>query len=86
MEKINFKNYIIPDNLEYYSADKPLQSVWLEFQRKNPGEILDYGEFQALRRWLECIPVCMPVPVTAESSVRITREFFKALRKEQKGQ
>ena len=83
---MDFENYIILDNLEYYSADKPLQSVWLEFQRKNPSEILDYGEFQALRRGLECIPVCMPIPVTAESSVRITRDFFKALRKEQKAQ
>jgi hypothetical protein len=81
---MDFENCIIPDNLDYYSAAKPLQSVYLEFVRKNIGEILDYGEFEALRRWLLKIPVVMPVPVTPQESHRVAREFFKALRKEQK--
>lgn len=81
---MDFVSYIIEDNLEYYSAAKPIQSVWLEFLRKNPGEILDHGEFEALRRWILSTPVVMPVPVSPEESHRVTREFFKSLRKEQK--
>lgn len=83
---MDFENYIIPDNLDFYRADKPLQSVYLEFVRKNCSEILDFGEFEALRRWMCGTKVCMPVAVAPQESHRITREFFKALRKEQKAQ
>jgi hypothetical protein len=82
---MDFEAYILPDNLDYYSAAKPLESVYLEFVRKNIGEILDLGEFEALRRWLCGTKVCMPIAVTGNDSHRITREFYKALRKEQKG-
>ena len=83
---MDFENYIIPDNLDFYSETKPLQSVYLEFVRKNCSEILDLGEFEALRRWLLSHQVTMPLPLRPADSHRITREFYKALRKEQKGQ
>ena len=81
---MDFENHIIPDNLEFYSAAKPLESVYLEFVRKNCSEILDLGEFEALLRWILSTPVVMPVPVSPEESHRVKREFFKSLRKEQK--
>ena len=80
----DFTRFIIAENLEYFSQEKPLQSVWLEFVRRNIGEILNLGEFEALRRWLLSGPVVMPMPVSSEDSHRITRDFYKALRKEQK--
>ena len=60
---MNFEDFIIPEKLEYYRADKPLQSVYLEFVRKNCDAILDCGEFEALRQWLCGLKICMPMPV-----------------------
>jgi hypothetical protein len=78
------KSYINFGNLDYCHWDKPFQSIWIEFIRKNAAEILDLGEFEALRQWILSGPECFPVPVTPQDSHRITREFYKNLRKEQK--
>lgn len=83
---MDFKSYIIPQNIKHYRADKPLQSVYLEFVQHNADRILDIGEFVAFVHWLEAFPVCMPIPVKQGEAVRIAREFLKALRKEQKAQ
>ena len=82
---MDFEQYIIPENLDNYNEDKPLQSIYLEFMRKNVAEILARGEFEALRRWICSTNVVMPVPVRPAESHRITREFYKALKREQKG-
>lgn len=81
---MNFEQFIIADNLDYYHCNKPLQSVYLHFVRQSPDAILEHGEFEALRRWLLSVPGVMPFPVRPEESHRITREFYKALRQEQK--
>ena len=65
-----------------WDRDKPFQSVFYEFIRRCGREVLDLGEFEALRRWLLNSPDCFPVPITPETSHRVTRDFFKALRKE----
>lgn len=78
------QNTIQPEHLDHYREDKPLQSVWLDFLRKNTAEVLDLGEFEALRRWLLTVPQVMPVKVNPVQSHRVAREFFKNLRKEQK--
>lgn len=75
---------IKPEYLDHYREDKPLQSVWLEFIRKNTAEVLDLGEFEALRRWLLGCPQALPVKVNPGESHRVARDFFKSLRKEQK--
>lgn len=81
---MNFQDFILAENLEFYRADKPIQSVYLDFVRRNCDAILDCGEFEALRRWLLSGPVVMPFPVRPEESHRIAREFYKSLRQEQK--
>ena len=80
----DFMEMIKPEYLEHYREDKPIQSVYLEFVRRNPGAILDHGEFEALRRWLYSRPDCFPVAITPETSHKVTRDFYKILRKEQK--
>ena len=70
--------------LSVWERNKPFQSVFYEFIRRCGREVLDLGEFEALRRWLLSSPDCFPVPITPETSHRVTRDFFKALRKEQK--
>lgn len=72
------------DNLDFSRHDKPYQSAWLDFVRKHPAEILNLGEFEALRRWILGKPKCVIVQVVPETSHRVARDFFKALRKEQK--
>ena len=78
------KQYINFGLLEVMHWDKPFQSVYIEFVKRNGAEILDCGEFEALRRWLYSNPDCFPVPITPETSHKVTREFYKNLRKEQK--
>ena len=78
------KQYINMGLLEVMHWDKPFQSVYIEFVKRNGAEILDCGEFEALRRWLYSNPDCFPVPITPETSHKVTREFYKNLRKEQK--
>lgn len=65
---------------------KPIQSIYLEFCRTQAAQILELGEFEALRRWILSSPECFPVPVTPETSHKVTRDFYKKLRKEQKAQ
>jgi superfamily II DNA or RNA helicase len=64
---------------EFWREDKPMQSFYLEFIRSRTQEILDLGEFEALRRYLRS-----NMEVSPQESHRITREFYKELRKEQK--
>ena len=65
---------------------KPVQSIYLEFCRTQAAQILELGEFEALRRWILSSPECFSVPVTPETSHKVTRDFYKKLRKEQKAQ
>jgi hypothetical protein len=81
---MNYADYINFGNMDFMRWDKPLQSIYIEFIRKNAAEILDYGEFEALRRWILSMPDCFPLPVTPENSHKATREFYKNLKKEQK--
>lgn len=78
------RSYINFGNLDNCHWDKPFQSIWIEFVRKNAAEILDLGEFEALRQWILSRPNCFSVPITPETSHKVTREFYKNLRKEQK--
>lgn len=75
---------IKPDALPLFNPEKPLLSVYIEFIRIHGRDVLYLGEFEALRRFLLSGPECIRIPITGESSHRVTREFFKALRKEQK--
>jgi hypothetical protein len=64
---------------------KPFTSVYLEFVRTSGAEILQFGEFEALRRWILTSPECLGgFTVTPETSHRAAREFFKGVRKERK--
>ena len=72
-------------NLDHCRGDRPMQSVFIEFVKKNPSEILNLGEFEALRRWILSGPECLRIRVRPVDSHRAAREFYKALRKEQKG-
>jgi hypothetical protein len=78
------EKYINLADLDYCKAEKPFLSVWLEFVRKNAAEILDFGEFEALRRWLLSSPACVMVPITPQSSHKVTREFLRSLKVENK--
>ena len=78
------QNTIQPEHLDHYREDKPLQSVWLDFLRKNTEEVLDLGEFEALRRWLLRCPKVFPLKIKPAESHRVAREFFKNLRNVQK--
>lgn len=78
------KEYIDHNALPLFCPEKPLQSVYIDFIRSHGRDVLYLGEFEALRRFLLSGPDCIRIPITGESSHRITREFFKQLRKEQK--
>ena len=78
------KDYVNFGNMAFMHWEKPMQSVYLEFVRRQAAQILDLGEFEALRRWLLSNPDCFPVPITQETSLKICRDFFKRLRLEQK--
>ena len=67
------------DILEVYDWDKPVTSVYIEFFKQNGKEILELGQFEALRRWLLTKPDCILLPITEEKSVGMTRHFFKCL-------
>ena len=81
---MNFRDYIMLEYIEYINYDKPHLSVWLEFTRQAPYEYMELGEFEALRQWLLSRPECMPVPVTANTSHKVAREFLKEVKKEKK--
>jgi hypothetical protein len=82
---MDFEQYIIPDNIEHYRSEKPLQSVHLEFIRHNLDLILDIGEFAAFVAWIDAYPVCMPIPYRSPAdALKIAREFYKALKREAK--
>jgi hypothetical protein len=70
--------------MEFMHWEKPMQSVYIEFVRRQAAQILDLGEFEALRRWLLSSPDCFPIPVDPEYSHKVTRDFYKKLRFEQK--
>lgn len=78
------KRHVRFDLIGVKDRDKPFQSVYIEFVKRNGAEILECGEFEALRRWLYSRPDCFPVPIIPETSHKVTREFYKNLRKEQK--
>lgn len=79
------KNNITFDSLPVSDTGKPFTSVYLEFVRTSAAEILQFGEFEALRRWLLSRPECLGgFTVTPETSHKKTREFFKGMRKERK--
>lgn len=82
--KYNYVNFNF-DDLDFADWEKPHQTVYIEFVRKNSAAILELGEFEALRRWLLTKPSCLILPITPEKSHRMTREFYRNLRKEQKG-
>lgn len=78
-----FKDLFEVSNLEYYREGRTLQSVYIEFVRKNAYAILEFNEFEALRRWLlNCEH--LRVEIDPANSHRLTRDFYKALRQEQK--
>jgi hypothetical protein len=72
------------DDLDFADWEKPNQTVYIEFVRCNAAQILNLGEFEALRRWILSRPDCYIVPVTPETSHLRAREFYKNLKKEQK--
>lgn len=78
------KRYVNFGNMEFMHWEKPMQSVYLEFVRQQAAQILDLGEFEALRRWLLSAPDCFPVPIQPETSHKVCRDFYKKLRFEQK--
>ena len=80
VNRVNF-NFNDLDNADYY---QPHQTVYIEFVRRNASAILEFGEFEALRRWILSRPDCYIVPVTPETSHLRAREFYKNLKKEQK--
>lgn len=73
-----------PEYLDEYREGKPLQSVYIEFVRQSAPMILDRGEFEALRRWLLSKPQCIALEITPEDSHRVTRNFYKKLKREGK--
>lgn len=79
------KDYVNFGCMDFIHWEKPFQSVYIEFVRRQSGEILDLGEFEALRQWLLSGPDCFPVPISPQTSHKVTREFYKALLKERKG-
>jgi hypothetical protein len=70
--------------MEFMHWDKPLQSVYIEFVRRQAAQILDLGEFEAFRQWLLSGPDCFTVPVEPNTVHLVARQFFKALRAEKK--
>ena len=78
------RDYVNWERMKHWHASKPMLSVYLEFCCRERQEILDLGEFEAMRRWLLSRPKCFSVPITQETSLKVTRDFFKNLRHEQK--
>lgn len=79
------QEFIKMADLDFCRWDKPFQTVYIEFVRKNPGEILEFGEFEALRRWLLSRPRCIDLQgIIPQTSHKAARDFYKGLRKEQK--
>lgn len=70
--------------MKYARWDRPFLSVWVEFVCSQPAQILKLGEFEAFRRWILSDPECFTVPIEPETSHKVARDFFKALRNENK--